>query len=130
MNVYIEQVVKKTLKPMAVLAVAMAIVLAVAVIALHVHFVSELLAAELLFVLLLVALFVIASSLYVVGMAAESIERYIAATLHGLSDFYRRLHPFANDAAMGQPGLIPIAITNRLRFGGPLLRMRHRHPKL
>ena len=82
------------------LAVTRAIVLAIGVIALQVHFVSELLAAEILFALAFVALVGIASSLYLVGMTAESIERCFAAALHGLADFYRRLHSLPTGAAI------------------------------
>lgn len=70
-----------TRKRIVFLAIAKAIVFLVGLAAWRVHEVSALLAAEILFGLVFVALLGIAGSLYVVGVAAESIGRALDRTL-------------------------------------------------
>lgn len=111
------QFVQKTFtrKRLVILAVTKATVSTVGVIAWRVHFVSELLAAEVLFALLFFAVAGIAVSLYLIGTAAVSIGAHLKATLKSLPDFHHRLRVFQNDIAAGHHGLISIATAYRLK---------------
>jgi hypothetical protein len=82
MKLYLREPLKRifTRKRIVVLAVTKAVVSLIGLAAWRVHEVSELLAAELLFALVFVVLLGIAGSLYLVGLAAKSIERYVART--------------------------------------------------